>query len=127
MHKLAKRFSSSKNVYNSLKEKLVLPSGSAEYYSLTKLADERTEQLPYSIRILLENALRNNDGFVFTEDTVEKILDWKNTSQEGVEIPYKPARVLLQDFTGVPAVVDLAAMRDAVARVGADPKKINHI
>ena len=75
--------------------------------------------------MLLENALRNNDNFVFTEKTTEDILNWKNTHTQQVEIPFKPSRVLLQDFTGVPAVVDLAAMRDAVQKLGLDPAKIN--
>ena len=81
---------------------------------MKNLKDDRVDTLPYSVRILLENSLRNNDNFVFTEKTTECILDWKKNSQNSTEIPFKPSRVLLQDFTGVPAVVDLAAMRDAV-------------
>lgn len=96
-----------------------------EFFNLSKLGDARLESLPFSIRILLENAIRNNDEFVYTQSDVETILNWKKTSSEQVEIPFKPSRVLLQDFTGVPAVVDLAAMRDAVARLGVDPMKIN--
>ncbi|ONK55886.1 uncharacterized protein A4U43_C10F1970 [Asparagus officinalis] len=79
----------------------------------------------YSIRILLESAIRNCDGFQVMEKDVEKILDWENTAPKQVEIPFKPARVLLQDFTGVPAVVDLACMRDAMNRLGGDSNKIN--
>uniref|UniRef100_A0A453Q3S5 Aconitate hydratase n=1 Tax=Aegilops tauschii subsp. strangulata TaxID=200361 RepID=A0A453Q3S5_AEGTS len=82
-------------------------------------------KLPYSIRILLESAIRNCDGFQVTKNDVEKIIDWENTSPKLAEIPFKPARVLLQDFTGVPAVVDLAAMRDALAKLGSDANKIN--
>jgi aconitate hydratase len=81
--------------------------------------------LPFSIRVLLESAVRNCDEFKISSADVEKILNWKVTSHLDVEIPFKPARVVLQDFTGVPAVVDLAAMRDAMARLGKDPNTIN--
>ncbi|KAI4381801.1 hypothetical protein MLD38_007840 [Melastoma candidum] len=83
------------------------------------------DKLPYSIRILLESAIRNCDEFQVKSHDVEKIIDWENTSPKQVEIPFKPARVLLQDFTGVPAVVDLACMRDAMNNLGGDPNKIN--
>ena len=73
----------------------------------------------------MESALRNCDEFKIRSQDIEKILDWKSTSSQDIEIPFKPARVVLQDFTGVPAVVDLAAMRDAMARLGKDPQKIN--
>jgi aconitate hydratase len=73
----------------------------------------------------LESAIRNCDNFSVTEQDVEKILNWETNCTKDVEIPFKPARVILQDFTGVPAVVDLAAMRDAVKRLGLDPMKIN--
>ena len=76
--------------------------------------------VPYSIRVLLESALRNNDGFKVSDDDVEKLLRWTPESAGGSEIAFKPARVILQDFTGVPAVVDLAAMRAAMQRMGAD-------
>ncbi|XP_017980150.1 PREDICTED: aconitate hydratase, cytoplasmic [Theobroma cacao] len=102
--------------------------GGGEYgrfYSLPALNDPRIDRLPYSIRILLESAIRNCDNFQVTKDDVEKIVDWENTSPKQVEIPFNPARVLLQDFTGVPAVVDLASMRDAMENLGNDPKKIN--
>jgi len=98
-----------------------------KYYSIPKLGDERVNKLPYSIRILLESAIRNCDEFVVRSEDVENIVNWVETSQNSVEIPFKPARVLLQDFTGVPAVVDLAAMRSAVARLGGDPQKINPV
>ena len=86
---------------------------------------KKIEKLPFSVRVLLESAIRNCDEFKITSSDVEKILNWKETSTQDVEIPFKPARVVLQDFTGVPAVVDLAAMRDAMARLGKDPQKIN--
>lgn len=84
------------------------------------------ERLPFSIRVLLENLLRNLDGDVVREQDVVNVLNWgRQPSDEPVMIPFHPARVLMQDFTGVPAVVDLAAMRDAVLESGADPEKIN--
>ncbi|AQK50307.1 Putative aconitate hydratase, cytoplasmic-like [Zea mays] len=96
-----------------------------KFYSLPALNDPRIDKLPYSVRILLESAIRNCDNFQVTKNDVEKIIDWENTSPKLAEIPFKPARVLLQDFTGVPAVVDLAAMRDAMAKLGSDANKIN--
>ncbi|GAM18289.1 hypothetical protein SAMD00019534_014640 [Acytostelium subglobosum LB1] len=111
------------NPFDRIKETLsVGPSYS--FYNLNKLNDPRVAQLPYSIRILLEASIRNCDNFQVHEKDVENILNWKTTANN-VEIPFKPARVLLQDFTGVPAVVDLAAMRDAMKRLGGDPNMIN--
>ncbi|RLB84760.1 MAG: aconitate hydratase AcnA [Deltaproteobacteria bacterium] len=81
--------------------------------------------LPFSIRILVENLLRKLDGRIVRKEDVLKIAGWKKRYEEPVEIPFHPARVLMQDFTGVPAVVDLAAMRDAVKDLGGDPMKIN--
>jgi aconitate hydratase len=83
------------------------------------------EKLPYSIRILVENLLRKLDGRVVAEADLNQIVGWKKTYDTPVEIPYHPARVLMQDFTGVPAVVDLAAMRDAVKSLGQDPARVN--
>lgn len=82
-------------------------------------------KLPFSIKILVENLLRKLDGRIVGREDVLKIAGWQKRYEEPVEIPYHPARVLMQDFTGVPAVVDLAAMRDAVQDLGADPKIIN--
>ncbi|KAF3443687.1 hypothetical protein FNV43_RR13377 [Rhamnella rubrinervis] len=96
-----------------------------KFYSLPSLNDPRIDRLPYSIRILLESAIRNCDNFQVKKEDVVKIIDWENTSPKQVEIPFKPARVLLQDFTGVPAVVDLACMRDAMNKLGSDSNKIN--
>ncbi|KAL9453651.1 hypothetical protein AB3S75_009289 [Citrus x aurantiifolia] len=96
-----------------------------KFYSLPALNDPRIEKLPYSIRILLESAIRNCDNFQVKKEDVEKIIDWENSAPKQVEIPFKPARVLLQDFTGVPAVVDLACMRDAMNKLGSDSNKIN--
>ncbi len=81
--------------------------------------------MPYSIRVLLESAVRNCDEFEVKKQDVLNILDWEKQAQKQIEIPFKPARVILQDFTGVPCVVDLASMRDAMVQLGGDPKKIN--
>ncbi|KAL0362276.1 UNVERIFIED_CONTAM: Aconitate hydratase 3, mitochondrial [Sesamum calycinum] len=96
-----------------------------KFYSLPALNDPRIDKLPYSVRILLESAIRNCDNFQVTKEDVEKIIDWENSAPKQVEIPFKPARVLLQDFTGVPAVVDLASMREAIKDLDSDPDKIN--
>ncbi|KAG6767102.1 hypothetical protein POTOM_028281 [Populus tomentosa] len=96
-----------------------------KYYSLPAFNDPRIDRLPYSIKILLESAIRNCDEFQVKSKDVEKIIDWENTYPKLVEIPFKPARVFLQDFTGVPAVVDLACMRDAMSNLGGDSNKIN--
>jgi aconitate hydratase A / 2-methylisocitrate dehydratase len=82
-------------------------------------------RLPYSLKVLLENVLRLEDGVSATTANVEAIASWDAAAEPSVEIPFQPARVLMQDFTGVPAVVDLAAMRDAMAELGGDPEKIN--
>ena len=123
--KTLRRFSSRGNQYASLKNSLSSSTGDLEFYDMSRLGDARYDTLPYSVRVLLENAIRNNDEFVYTQKDVETILNWETTSSQGVEIPFKPSRVLLQDFTGVPAVVDLAAMRDAVTKLGVDPMRIN--
>ena len=96
------------------------------YYSLDSLDDAGldTSSIPYSVRVLLEGALRNCDGFLITEKDVRNIADWKADGERG-EIPFRPSRVILQDFTGVPAVVDLAALRDAMVEMGGDPEKVN--
>ena len=83
------------------------------------------ERLPYSLRILLEGLLRTENGSSVRRDDIEALAGWRPNSPERAEIAFQPARVLLQDFTGVPAIVDLAAMRDAMVRLGGDPAKIN--
>ena len=85
----------------------------------------KVDHLPYSIKLLLEAVLRNCDGKTVTEEDVKNLANYNAADPAKVEIPFKPARVVLQDFTGVPAVVDLAAMRSAMARLGGDPEKIN--
>ncbi|KAM0903094.1 hypothetical protein ACQ4PT_018890 [Festuca glaucescens] len=99
--------------------------GGGSYYSTPALGDPRIDKLPYTIRVLLESAVRNCDEFQITKEDVEKILGWEKTSMELVEIPFKPSRVLLQDFTGIPVLVDLASMRGAMSELGGDPDKIN--
>ena len=99
------------------------------YYSLKKAAGKFGDisRLPFSMKVLLENLLRFEDGgFTVSTDHVKAVVDWQNNPRESTEeIQYRPARVLLQDFTGVPCVVDLAAMRDAIAKLGGDTSKIN--
>jgi aconitate hydratase len=82
-------------------------------------------KLPYTLKVLLENLLRHEDGKTVTKDDIQAIADWAKTGKSNHEIAYRPARVLMQDFTGVPAVVDLAAMRDATKALGGDPKDVN--
>lgn len=103
-------------------------SGSAYYYRLDRLKElgyDGIDRLPFSIKVLLEAVLRECDGFQVTEDDVKKLATYDPKAPAKVEIPFKPGRVLLQDFTGVPAVVDLAAMRSSMARLGGDPNEIN--
>jgi aconitate hydratase len=96
------------------------------YYRLAALAEKgNVGRLPFSIKILLEALLRTCDGFEVTPEDVELLAAWDAKSPVKSELPFKPGRVILQDFTGVPAVVDLAAMRAAMSRLGGDPRKIN--
>src|SRR5207253_7155670 len=82
-------------------------------------------RLPFSLKVLLENLLRNEDGRSVTKEDIQAFAQWLKTKSLDRDIAFRPARVLMQDFTGVPAVVDLAAMRDAMVTLGGDPKKIN--
>ncbi len=109
-----------------IKKKLSVSGKNFGYYSLSELEKQGhgIGKLPFSIRILLENALRNYDGFAVTRENIETILNWRPEASEK-DIPFKPARVLMQDFTGVPAVVDIASLRAEMARKGKDPEKIN--
>ena len=113
------------NIFDSKSKKsFKIGNNNYNYYDITSLSD-KVKKLPFSIRVLLESALRNCDNFNVKPADVEKIINWKETQNQDIEIPFKPARVLLQDFTGVPAVVDLAAMRDVMIQLGHDPQKIN--
>jgi aconitate hydratase len=105
-------------------------SGEAVIYRLNRLTQAgigHIDKLPFSIKILLENALRNLDNFEVTEDAVTTLANWNAKAPAQVEIPFKPARVILQDYTGVPCIVDLAAMRSAMVRANGDPNKINPV
>ncbi len=115
----------SNNPY-STKKLLKTAKGEFNYWSLQELKNQgfEIEKLPFSIRILLENVLRNFDDFAITKEDVDTLLGWKPQASDK-DIPFKPARVLMQDFTGVPAVVDLASLRAEAARKGKDPNKIN--
>jgi len=110
------------------RDTMAAPQGDVGIYRLSRLEDQglcQVAKLPYSIRVLLEAVLRNVDGHVIEEDAVRHVAAWNATAPAAVEVPFMPARVVLQDFTGVPSVVDLAAMRSAIKRLGGSPKKIN--
>ncbi len=106
---------------------LPLDGATVSYHSLATLAARfpSVSRLPYSLKVLLENLLRREDGSRVTADDIEALASWDPQAGATKEIAFMPARVLLQDFTGVPAVVDLAAMRDGVVRLGGDPDRIN--
>ncbi|EPR66810.1 Aconitate hydratase [Cyclobacterium qasimii M12-11B] len=114
-----------KDPYKIIK-KLPSAQGDLNYWSLEELQKQgyQINKLPFSIRVLLENTLRNFDDFAITKENIETLLNWKPEPSEK-DIPYKPARVLMQDFTGVPAVVDIASLRSEAVRKGKDPEKIN--
>ncbi len=117
---MSDNFGSKKEITDSSGNKL-------SYYSLEALEKAglgQMSRLPFTVRVLIESVLRNQDGFAFTEDPLKDLANWQ-PGGERKEMPYKPARVVLQDFTGVPALVDLAAMRDAMKELGGDPSKIN--
>src|SRR5262245_60745083 len=110
------------------KKTLTVGAKTYEYFSLPDA--ERNglagiSKLPFSLKVLLENLLRHEDGRSVKADDIRAMAKWLETKTSKAEIAYRPARVLLQDFTGVPCVVDLAAMRDAMASMGGDPAKIN--
>jgi len=114
---------------DSLHTRMTLEIGgkSYAYYSLAKVAEQLGDisRLPFSMKVLLENLLRFEDGKTVTCDDLQAMVDWLKERKISREIQYRPARVLMQDFTGVPAVVDLAAMRDAMGGLGGNPQKIN--
>src|SRR3954468_22389717 len=115
---------------NTFKTRIGLQSGgrTLQYYSLRALEAAgfpQVARLPYSLKILLENLLRNEDGRFVKPADIEALAGWDVKSSKQREISFMPARVLLQDFTGVPCVVDLAAMRDGIVRLGGDPNKVN--
>ncbi len=115
---------------DSLKTRRTLKASgkSYDFYSLEAMANAgfpEIRKLPHSLKVLLENLLRYEDGRTVTLDDVKALSEWVKNKKSSREIAYRPARVLMQDFTGVPAVVDLAAMRDAMTELGGDPEKIN--
>ncbi len=117
-----------KRDYFNSKDVLKTSHGDYVFYRLEKLeADGLTQldRLPFSIRVMLESVLRQCDGLAITEADVKNLAGWTPHSEKRPVLPFRPGRVVMQDFTGVPAVVDLAAMRSAMARLGGDPKKIN--
>ena len=117
----------SRNTLNTLKEFPIGAGQSGQFHSLPALAENlgvNLSRLPVSIRIVLESVLRNCDGKKVTEEHVKQVANWGATAERTDEIPFVVARVVLQDFTGVPLLADLAAMRNVAAKMGADPKKI---
>jgi aconitate hydratase len=109
----------------STKAQLQVNGKTYHYYSL-KTAENQFKgitRLPYSLKVLFENLLRFEDGTTVTTTDIKALADWLETRTSQHEIAYRPTRVLMQDFTGVPAVVDLAAMREAIGILGGDPKK----
>jgi aconitate hydratase len=110
----------------SVLDTLRLGDKNYRFYSLAKFGQKHDiKRLPYSMKIVLENLLRFEDGLNITMKEVEAVANWDAKAEPDTEISFMPARVVLQDFTGVPCVVDLAAMRDAVTKLGGNPKKIN--
>ncbi len=118
------------NILNPFNAKAILKSkaGDLAYYRLGALQEAgvaNIDRLPFSIKVLLESCLRNLDEFEVSSEDVKRLANWSPKGNEPREVPFKVARVILQDFTGVPCVVDLAAMRSAMKRAGGDPQKIN--
>ncbi|ODU22133.1 MAG: aconitate hydratase 1 [Sphingomonas sp. SCN 67-18] len=111
----------------STRAALTVGSQTIHYYSLAKAAEKLGDvsRLPFSMKVLLENLLRFEDGKTVTTTDIQALVDWQKDRRSDREIQYRPARVLMQDFTGVPCVVDLAAMRDAMNKLGGDAQKIN--
>src|SRR5271166_6281802 len=112
---------------NSYHARSTLAVGAHKYeiLSLAALADPRVDRLPYSLKILLENLLRFEDGVNVTRKDIEALLNWDPQGAPQHEIAFTPARVIMQDFTGVPCIVDLAAMREAIVRLGGSAKRVN--
>ena len=112
---------------DSFKARTMLRSGprSYEIWSLPALGADKVARLPYSLKILLENLLRFEDGTNVTRADIEALLNWNPKAAPSYEIAFTPARVIMQDFTGVPAIVDLAAMREAMTRLGGNADEIN--
>ncbi|KAG8181414.1 hypothetical protein JTE90_023577 [Oedothorax gibbosus] len=117
----------SNNPFNHLLKTLEVDGVKFKYYDLLALNDPRYDRLPFSIRVLLESAVRCCDHFQVKEHDIQNILQWETLQHKegGVDVAFTPSRVILQDFTGVPCVTDFAAMRDIVQKLGGDPEKVN--
>jgi aconitate hydratase len=115
----------SKEPVNSFGARDTLDVGDEAYQFYRLDAVPGTEKLPYSLKVLAENLLRHEDGSNITSEHIQAIANWDPSAEPSVEIQYTPARVVMQDFTGVPCIVDLATMREAVAELGGDPNKVN--
>jgi aconitate hydratase len=119
---------SNKNDVFKARSSFSLDGKTINYYSLKALEDAglgNVSKLPYSIKVLLESVLRQYDGYVIKEEHVENLAKWGTSDLKDIDVPFKPSRVILQDFTGVPAVVDLASLRKAMADLGGNPDQIN--
>lgn len=115
------------NLHNS-RQSFELNGKTYNYYRLKALEEAgiaNISKLPYSVKVLLESVLRQHDGYVIKDNHVENLAKWGKDADKDAEVPFKPSRVILQDFTGVPVVVDLASLRSAMAEMGGDPNKIN--
>ena len=112
---------------DSFKARTTLNVGTHQYeiLSLGALKDQKIDRLPFSLKILLENLLRFEDGINVTKNDIEALIRWDPKAQPNYEIAFTPARVIMQDFTGVPCIVDLAAMREAIVKLGGDPLRVN--
>ena len=109
---------------NSFDSAAMLRVGDKDYRYF-RLDSLNAPKLPYSLKILLENLLRTEDGANVTAEQIRSLANWDPNAEPDTEIQFTPARVIMQDFTGVPCIVDLATMREAVAALGGDPKRIN--
>src|SRR5213082_3468998 len=116
---------SSKDSVNSFEARDTLKVGDKSYQIYRLDAVAGTEKLPYSLKVLAENLLRTEDGANITKDHIDAIANWDPSAEPSVEIQFTPARVIMQDFTGVPCIVALATMREAMADLGGDPTRIN--
>ena len=115
------------NLHNS-RTSFDLNGKTYNYYRIKALEEAgvaNVSKLPYSVKVLLESVLRQHDGYVIQDNHVENLAKWGKDADKDAEVPFKPSRVILQDFTGVPVVVDLAALRSAMAEMGGDPQQIN--
>ncbi|MGB8792176.1 MAG: aconitate hydratase [Mycobacterium sp.] len=115
----------SKDSVNSFEARNTLAVGDKSYQIYRLDAVPGTEKLPYGLKVLAENLLRNEDGSNITKDHIQAIANWDSSAEPSIEIQYTPARVVMQDFTGVPCIVDLATMREAISDLGGDAEKVN--